>query len=53
MEYDIVLEWPFADPNSTYYVDVESRSDFLTGQLQFNLLYEHSDKTLRPLGHSE
>lgn len=31
MEYDIVLEWPFADPNATYYMDIESRSDFLTG----------------------
>lgn len=31
MEYDVVIEWPNADPNSTYYLDVESRSDFLTG----------------------
>jgi len=31
LEYDVVLEWPNADPNSTYYLDVESRSDFLTG----------------------
>lgn len=46
------MEWPFANPNATYYMDVETRSDFLTGQISFNLLYEHSDKTLRPLGHS-
>lgn len=52
MEYDIILEWPFANPNATYYLDVETRSDFLTGQISFNLLYEHTDKTLRPLGHS-
>lgn len=52
MEYDIVLEWPFANPNATYYLDIETRSDFLTGQVSFNLMYEHSDKTLRPLGHS-
>lgn len=52
LEYDVVLEWPNADPNSTYYLDVESRSDFLTGQLSFNLLYEHADRSLRPLGHS-
>ena len=53
MEYDIVIEWPYADPNATYYMDVETRSDFLASQLQFSLLYEHHDKTLRPLGHSE
>lgn len=52
MEYDIVLEWPNADPNSTYYLDAESRSDFLTGQLTFTLLYEHADRSLRPLGHA-
>jgi hypothetical protein len=52
MEYDVVLEWPNADPNTTYYLDVESRSDFLTGHLTFTLLYEHGDRSLRPLGHS-
>jgi len=31
LEYDVVLEWPNADPNTTYYLDAESRSDFLTG----------------------
>jgi hypothetical protein len=29
MEYDIILDWHGADPNSVYYIDVESRSDFL------------------------
>jgi len=52
MEYDVVLEWPDAEPNSTYYLDVESRSDFLTGHLSFHLLYEHTDRSLRPLGRS-
>ena len=28
-EYDIVLDWHGADPKSVYYIDVESRSDFL------------------------
>ena len=52
LEYDVVLEWPNADANTTYYLDAETRSDFLTGQLTFSLLYEHADKSLRPLGHS-
>jgi len=29
LEYDIVLDWHGADPKSVYYIDVESRSDFL------------------------
>jgi len=29
MEYDIVLKWPDADPKAEYYLDVETRSDFL------------------------
>jgi len=30
LEYDIVLSWPGADPKSEYYLDVETKSDFLT-----------------------
>jgi hypothetical protein len=53
LEYDVLLDWPTADPNATYYLDVESRSDFLTGQLTFNLLYEAEAHTLKPLGRSQ
>ena len=28
-EYDIVLDWNGIDPNTAYYLDIESRSDFL------------------------
>ena len=50
LEYDIVLKWPEADPDSEYYLDVETRSDFLANQMSFSLLYEDSNKVLRPLG---
>ncbi len=39
-EYDIILDWHGADPNADYYLDIESRSDFLANQLTFTLLYE-------------
>jgi len=52
LEYDITLDWTGADPNAEYYLDVETRSDVLTGQLTFTLLYEDAHKALRPLGRS-
>jgi hypothetical protein len=40
IEYDMILKWPFADPDVKYYLDVETESDFLTGQMSFSLFYE-------------
>lgn len=53
LTYDMVLDWPGANPNETYYVDVETISDFLVSQISFELLYEHPDRSLRALGRSE
>jgi hypothetical protein len=53
LEYDIALKWPGVDPNADYYVDMETRSDVLTGQLTFTLLYEDSNRLLKPLGRSK
>jgi hypothetical protein len=53
LEYDVVLEWPDEDPNSEYYLDVESRSDFLVSQLTFSLLYEDTHRELKILGRSQ
>jgi hypothetical protein len=44
LEYDMVLSWPDADPKSEYYLDVEAKSDFLTSQMTFSLLYEGKNK---------
>jgi hypothetical protein len=52
LEYDIALNWPNADPNAQYYLDVESKSDVLTGQMTYTLLYERKDKSLGLLGKS-
>lgn len=52
LEYDVLLEWPTADPSATYYLDVEAESDFLSGQVTFSLLYEGKDRALRLLGRS-
>ena len=52
LEYDIILEWPGADPEAEYYIDVETRSDFLTGQFAFVLLYEDKHQELEMLGKS-
>lgn len=52
LEYDIALNWPNADPTAQYYVDVEGKSDVLTGQMTYSLLYEKKDKTLGLLGRS-
>ena len=40
LEYDLLLEWPTADPSAAYYLDIEASSDFLSGQVAFTLLYE-------------
>ena len=53
LEYDVVLEWPDADPKAEYYLDVETRSDFLTSQLTFSLLYEGHNRELKLLGRSQ
>ena len=39
-EYDMILKWPFADEHAKYYLDIETESDYLTGQMTFELLYE-------------
>ena len=28
-EYDIIIDWNGVDPKTAYYLDIESRSDFL------------------------
>jgi hypothetical protein len=53
VEYDIALEWPGVDPDADYYLDMETQSDVLTGQLTFSLLYEDSNRVLKPLGKSK
>ena len=53
LEYDMVLEWPDADPAAEFYLDVETRSDFLTSQLTFTLLYEGHNRELKLLGRSQ
>lgn len=52
MEYDIILKWPNADPQAQYYLDIETESDFLTGQMTFTLFYEDEQRALEVLGHS-
>jgi len=52
LEYDLLLEWPTADPSAAYYLDIEASSDFLSGQVAFTLLYEGKDRALRLLGRS-
>jgi hypothetical protein len=52
LEYDIALRWPGADKDAQYYLDVESKSDVLTGQMTYTLLYERKDKSLGLLGKS-
>lgn len=52
LEFDMRLSWPNADKEAQYYLDVESKSDVLTGQMTFTLLYEKPDKSLAPLGRS-
>lgn len=52
LEFDMRLAWPNADKDAQYYLDVESRSDVLTGQMTFTLLYEKPDKSLALLGRS-
>jgi hypothetical protein len=36
----MILEFPQADANEEYYFDVETRSNYLTSQLDFTLFYE-------------
>lgn len=52
LEFDMRLSWPHADKEAQYYLDVESKSDVLTGQMTFTLLYEKPDKSLALLGRS-
>ena len=53
LEYDMILKWPFADPDAKYYLDIETESDFLTGQMTFTLFYEDEQRALEALGHSQ
>ena len=50
--YDIILRFGNPDPKAEYYLDVETRSDFLASGLSFQLLYEDSHKNLQALGKS-
>ena len=52
LQFDIDLQWPGADPQAQYYLDIETKSDVLTGQLTFTLLYQKPDKSLAILGRS-
>lgn len=52
LQFDIDLKWPGADPKAEYYLDVETKSDVLTGQMTFTLLYPKADKSLAMLGRS-
>jgi hypothetical protein len=31
LEYDILIDWPYAEANHAYHLDIETQSDFLTG----------------------
>jgi hypothetical protein len=53
LEYDIELDFSKIDPSAEYKLDIEARSDFLTGQLTFELLYHGPNKNLEQLGYSE
>lgn len=53
LEYDVVIGWPEADPKAEFYLDVETRSDFLTSQMTFSLLYEAKNKEMKLLGRSQ
>lgn len=44
LEYDIVLDWHSVEKDAEYRIDVETRSDFLTGQMTFQMLYENKAK---------
>lgn len=39
LQYDIALNWPNAADLGQYYLDVETSSDVLTGQMTFTVLY--------------
>jgi hypothetical protein len=53
LEYDIKLDFNTLDPKGEYKLDIEARSDFLTGQVTFEVLYESTNKNLEQLGYSE
>ena len=53
LEYDTIIEWPNANPDSEYYLDVETRSDALTGRITFSLLYEDKHRELKQIGRSQ
>jgi len=52
IQYDMLLEWPTADPQAEYYLDIESQSDFLSGHVSFTLMYEDKNRALKLLGRS-
>lgn len=52
LEYDLLLDWPTASPDATYYLDIEAQSDFLATQVSFMLFYEAKDRALKLLGRS-
>ena len=52
LQFDIDLKWPGSRKEDEYYLDIESKSDVLTGQMTFTLLYQKLDKGLALLGRS-
>jgi hypothetical protein len=53
LDYDIEIDFNSMDQKGEYKLDIEARSDFLTGQLTFELLYHGPNKNLEQLGYSE
>lgn len=54
LDYDILIDWASLPQDVPYDVDIETESDYLTGQMTFELLHEDKNtKTLRPIGSSE
>jgi hypothetical protein len=52
IQYDVVLDFVGADPDAEFYLDIETKTDFIATSLSYQLMYEDKDKTLRPLGKS-
>lgn len=53
LEYDILVDWHGVDQNATYDIDMEVSSDFLTGQVTFELLYENKRGKYVPLARGQ
>jgi hypothetical protein len=53
LEYDIELDWRDIEKEAEYDIDIEVKSDFLTGQIGFALMYENKAGKLVTLGHGQ